>query len=151
MTIETAPASLSGLREKIMASAVAADKTLSREETEIAFLSFPGLSPTQAGLAVPGEITVLLDCLETSPLPVWLADKDGLRTIENGEKVCYGPFKLKELAPDQRIVVDAIKVRFTRNADGSLGQLTPGSTQAVTMTIAHPGICRTRRFSFEMP
>jgi len=38
---------------------------------------------------------------------------------------------------------------FTKNSDGSLGIVTEGSTQAVV--IGHPGICRTRRFSFEMP
>jgi hypothetical protein len=100
-------------------------------------------------VSLPSAVEVLLDCLETSPLPIWLAE--GLDAIEDGIQVRYGPFKLTELAPGQRILVDAIEVKLTRNANGSLSVLTPGSTQAVAMVQRHASIVRTRRFSFDMP
>jgi hypothetical protein len=40
---------------------------------------------------------------------------------------------------------------MTIGADGSLGPMTPGSTQATTMVVHHAGVHKTKRFSFEAP
>jgi hypothetical protein len=88
--------------------------------------------------------------LEGSPVVDWL--KAGMDVRHStGEVTSFPAFKLEALPDGQRIITDAKAETFTRNFDGSLGILSEGSTQAITHLTRHAGICRTRRFSFEMP
>jgi hypothetical protein len=75
-----------------------------------------------------------MECLADSTLP------DELR------KHGYRPEFIGE---GQRVLAHGITERFSRNADGSLALLTPGST-AIVETITHAGIVTTERYSFEM-
>jgi hypothetical protein len=40
---------------------------------------------------------------------------------------------------------------MTQNADGTLAQMTAGSTQAVVTIVHHGGIVATKRFTFKAP
>ena len=57
-------------------------------------------------------------------------------------------YRLEEIQGGERIIPTAIREAMGINADGTLGPLTPGSTQATTMMVHHPGIVKTKRFSF---
>ena len=50
----------------------------------------------------------------------------------------------------ERILPHSIVEKFTRNADGELVPLTPGSTAKVATTVTHAGIVTTERYEFEM-
>jgi hypothetical protein len=86
--------------------------------------------------STPGNRDVVVECLPGSRLPNVLADLG------------------HNLAPEpggERILPVAVSQKMTRNADGTLGTLTPGSTQPTTMVVHHPGVHKTRRFSFNVP
>jgi len=52
---------------------------------------------------------------------------------------------------NERIVPTAIIERFCLGADGQLEPLTSGSTRAVAQTVTHAGICRVKRYVFDIP
>jgi hypothetical protein len=82
--------------------------------------------------STPGSSTVSIETLPDSAWPAVLAKRYRLEEIEGGE----------------RILPVAVSQKMTMNADGTLGTLTPGSTQQTTMVVHHPGVHKTRRFSF---
>ena len=57
------------------------------------------------------------------------------------------PAALTARGDGERIVVTAIREVMTINRDGSLAPMTP----ATAMVVHHPGVHKTRRFSFNMP
>jgi hypothetical protein len=86
--------------------------------------------------SIPGDLTVTLECLVDSPMP------------DDVARLGYDP------GPDgetMRILPAAIEERFTRNGDGTLSNLTEGSTQPVAEVRRHPDSVRPKRFSFSTP
>jgi hypothetical protein len=59
-------------------------------------------------------------------------------------------YDLKPEGEGQRILAAGILERFTRNKDGTLAPLTPGSTAPVAETRAHAGIVKVERYHFDM-
>jgi hypothetical protein len=84
-------------------------------------------------ISTPGNREVIVECLLGSAWPDVLAKRG---------------YRLEETEDGERIIPTAIREAMGINADGTLGPLTPGSTQATTMTVHHPGIVKTKRFSF---
>src|SRR5262245_56140978 len=80
-----------------------------------------------------GAVEVLLYCSGNLTASQMAARSS--RHIENGVRVRYESFELRELAPGERIITDAIVQKFTKSADGSLGLLKEGSTQATTIVV----------------
>jgi hypothetical protein len=60
-------------------------------------------------------------------------------------------FPMKAEPHGQRILHYAVTEKFVVNADGSLGPLTEGSTEAVTSVVHHPGVVAVKRWSFAAP
>jgi hypothetical protein len=60
-------------------------------------------------------------------------------------------YELEAMPDGERIVPIAIRDMMTLMRDGTLGTLTPGSTQPVSVVVHHPGIYKTKRFSFRAP
>jgi hypothetical protein len=83
-----------------------------------------------------GEKEVRIDCLPGSALPEVLA------------KIGY---KLRAELQGERILPHAVVEEFTKNADGSLGALTDGSTQAVSVRVTNAGVARVEKYSFLIP
>ena len=59
-------------------------------------------------------------------------------------------YRLEPIGTGERILPHSIVEKFTRNADGELVPLTPGSTAKVATTVTHAGIVTTERYEFEM-
>jgi hypothetical protein len=87
-------------------------------------------------ISTPHAGTVLIEVLPDSPWPAELRERG---------------FPLQEIEGGQRILPHAVRVEMTKNADGTLAPLTPGSTQAVTMVVHRAGIHMVKRYAFEMP
>jgi hypothetical protein len=86
------------------------------------------------------------ECLPDSEVPRWLAAGIDV-THPDGTRTSFPKFELREEPDSERIIVDQIVQRFTQN--GFL--VTEGSTEAAVRTIMHAGVCKTRRFSFDIP
>ena len=86
--------------------------------------------------STPGAKEVIIETLPTSQWPDLLWRRGYL---------------LEELDGAERILPVAIREPMTINADGSLGIVSPGSTQATTMVVHHPGVHKTKRFTFALP
>jgi len=85
--------------------------------------------------SVPGDTEVRMECLVDSTLP------------DEAAKLGY---RLEPIGTGERILPHSIVEKFTRNADGELVPLTPGSTAKVATTVTHAGIVTTERYEFEM-
>ena len=59
--------------------------------------------------------------------------------------------QLRATGEGQRILSGPIVEKFAMRADGQLELATEGSTRPVSSIVTHAGICKTRRFSFDMP
>jgi hypothetical protein len=57
---------------------------------------------------------------------------------------------LEALEDGQRILPHAVHEPMTSNSDGSLGPMMPGSTQPETSIVHHAGICKVKRYAFEI-
>jgi hypothetical protein len=86
--------------------------------------------------STPGNREVVVECLPGSRLPDLLADRG---------------YDLKPEQDGERILPVAVSQKMTRNADGTLGPVTEGSTQAVTTVFTAPGIAKVKRYAFEIP
>lgn len=51
----------------------------------------------------------------------------------------------------ERILPTAIVERFVLRADGELEPLIAGSTRPIASTVTHAGICKVKRYAFDMP
>jgi hypothetical protein len=85
--------------------------------------------------SLPGDATVRFECLPGSGLPDELG-KMGHYVIESGE--------------GERILPTAISQQFVVGTNGELSLLTGASTRPVTMVVQHAGICRVKRYVFEL-
>jgi hypothetical protein len=56
-------------------------------------------------------------------------------------------YDVRDLGDGERILAAA---KFVTRADGELEPLTPGSTRPVTSTVTHAGICKVKRYGFEI-
>jgi hypothetical protein len=54
-----------------------------------------------------------------------------------------------EIGEGERILPTAVE-KFGMRADGELDPLTPGSTRPVAWTVTHAGICKVKRYGFEI-
>jgi hypothetical protein len=79
---------------------------------------------------------VRLECLPGSSLP------DELRKAG---------YILTEEGSGERILHSAIIEMFTTGADGTLEPLIAGSTRLIALVVAHAGICKVKRYAFDMP
>jgi hypothetical protein len=86
--------------------------------------------------SVAGAREVRIDVLPGSALPATL------------ERIGY---RLRREEPGQRVLAHAIVEEFTRNKDGSLALLSPGSTLPIERRMTHAGISPVERFSFDLP
>jgi hypothetical protein len=50
----------------------------------------------------------------------------------------------------ERILPTAVIEKFAVNANGELEPLTAGSTRPVAATVTHAGICKVKRYGFEI-
>jgi hypothetical protein len=67
---------------------------------------------------------------------------DDLRDL--GHEVC-------EAGEGERILTSAIVERFVRRADGELEPATSESAAPIAETRMHVGICKVKRYAFDMP
>ena len=86
-------------------------------------------------VSVPGDAAVRMGCLSESALP------DDLRALG---------YDLREMGEGERILPHRIVERFVRRADGELEPLTAESTKPVAEIRTHAGICKVRRYGFDM-
>jgi hypothetical protein len=66
-----------------------------------------------------------------------------------GDVLAMG-YDVRDLGDGERILAAAIIEKFVTRADGELEPLTPGSTRPVTSTVTHAGICKVKRYGFEI-
>jgi hypothetical protein len=86
--------------------------------------------------SIPGDTELTMDCLPGSTLP------DDLRGFGH---------QISEAGEGERILATAIIEQFTLTADGEFEPLVEGSTLPIAETRTHAGICRVKRYAFEMP
>jgi hypothetical protein len=55
---------------------------------------------------------------------------------------------LHDLGSSERIIADAVKLRFTHNKDGTLAPLAEGSTAPIAFITGQPGIVKVRKYAF---
>jgi hypothetical protein len=79
---------------------------------------------------------VRLECLPDSTLPGDLR-RAGYDLTETGE--------------GQRILPCAIIEKFVIGADGERKPVAAGSTRPIASTVTHAGICKVKRYAFDMP
>jgi hypothetical protein len=84
----------------------------------------------------PGDVEVSIECLPGSSLPVELRAQG---------------YTLSVAGEGERIVATAITERFCIGADGVLEPLTSGSIRMVAQVVHHAGICRVKRYGFDLP
>ncbi len=60
-------------------------------------------------------------------------------------------YEVTETGEDERILGGAIVEKFVARANRKLKPLTEGSTGQVAHTVTHAGICRVRRYRFDIP
>jgi hypothetical protein len=60
-------------------------------------------------------------------------------------------YAASEIGETERILPAAIIERFTRRADGELEALVDGSTRPIALTVTHAGICKVKRYTFDIP
>jgi hypothetical protein len=60
-------------------------------------------------------------------------------------------YDLHEIEGGERILPGAIVERFVRRADGVLEPATSESTAPIAETRTHIGICKAKRYAFDMP
>lgn len=60
-------------------------------------------------------------------------------------------YRVTEIGEGQRILAHAIVERFTTRADGAFEPLTEGSTKPIASTVTHAGICKVKRYAFDLP
>jgi hypothetical protein len=60
-------------------------------------------------------------------------------------------YDVTEIDEGERILPAAIIERFVARADGELELLTAGSTRPIAETRTHAGICKVKRYAFDMP
>jgi hypothetical protein len=87
-------------------------------------------------ISTPGAREIVAETLEWGNVP------DYLRSLG---------YALEEIQGGERILPTAIREKFTRNPDGSLGAWTEDSTRHVVTIITHASIVAMKRFSFSMP
>jgi hypothetical protein len=81
--------------------------------------------------SIRGAPEIVIECLPGSTLP------DELRDLG---------YDLHDAGEGERILPAAIVERFTKNADGTLGPLTEGSTKPVTAILHHAGIATVQHY-----
>ena len=86
--------------------------------------------------SLPGDVTVRLACSPISSLP------DDLRRAG---------YDLTETNEGQRILPCAIIEKFVIGADGERKPVAAGSTRPIASTVTHAGICKVKRYAFDMP
>jgi hypothetical protein len=79
---------------------------------------------------------VTIECLPGSKLP------DDLRGLG---------YVVAATGEGERILHSAIVEQFVAGPDGELVRLTTGSTWPVALTVTHAGICKVKRYAFELP
>jgi hypothetical protein len=87
--------------------------------------------------SIPGDVPVEMQCLPNSTLPAAVVEQFGYAVTEIGET--------------ERILPVEIIERFARRADGELEPLVEGTTRPVALSVAHAGICKVKRYAFDMP
>jgi len=85
----------------------------------------------------PGDVEVEVQCLAGSTLPAEVAKQFG--------------YAVTEIGKTERILPVAIIERFARRTDGELEPLVEGSTRPIALSVAHAGICKVKRITFDMP
>ncbi|MGJ4928614.1 hypothetical protein ACQR1I_14185 [Bradyrhizobium sp. HKCCYLS2038] len=85
-------------------------------------------------VSVPGANLVVVECLPDS-------------SLINELKDCG--YEVAVVGGGERIIPDNTVQTFGLTSGGGLGQLLPGSTRAVGLTIVHAGIARTVRLHFQ--
>jgi hypothetical protein len=60
-------------------------------------------------------------------------------------------YSISEIGETDHILPAAIVERFTRRADGELEPLVEGSTRPIALTVTHAGICKVKRYTFDIP
>jgi hypothetical protein len=60
-------------------------------------------------------------------------------------------YDVTEIGEGERILPTAIVERFVLRADGELEPLIAGSTRPIASTVTHAGICKVKRYAFDMP
>lgn len=106
-------------------------------EAEVASLGIVKLASGMSAwiTSVPGDKVITFDCLEHSPFP---------------EEMRQCGYILQDEGDGQRILASALVEHFVRAADGQLELLTEGSTRPIAESRHHAGICRVRKWSFEL-
>jgi hypothetical protein len=85
--------------------------------------------------SIPGTVAVTVECLPGSTLPAELR-KAG--------------YDVRDIGDGERILPTAIIERFALRADGEFEAMTEGSTKPVASTVTHAGICKVKRYGFEI-
>jgi hypothetical protein len=88
-------------------------------------------------ISEPGRAEIRIECLPGSALP--------------GDLAALGYQLRQEEEDGERILVGAIVEKFVAGADGTLEPLTSGSTKPIAEIRRHAGICRTERYTFDLP
>ena len=60
-------------------------------------------------------------------------------------------YDVSEIGEGERILPTAIVEKFVTGAHVDLEPLTEGSTRPVASTVTHAGICKVKRYGFEIP
>jgi hypothetical protein len=71
----------------------------------------------------------------------------GLKLPDDLRKLGYN---VTEMGEGERMLAIAIVERFVLRADGELEPLIAGSTRPVASTVTHAGICKVKRYGFEI-
>jgi hypothetical protein len=87
-------------------------------------------------ISEPGRTEIRIEVLPGSALP------DDLRGLG---------YQLQPEDGGERILAGAIVEKFVAGADGELVPLTSGSTRPIAEIRRHAGICKTERYTFDLP
>jgi hypothetical protein len=93
----------------------------------------PASCHQQTAAHLPGDVDATIECWPGSSLPdELLARRHDVTATGNSERIL------------------ATAERFCMRADGELEPLTPVSTRPVASTGTHAGICKVKRYGFEI-
>jgi hypothetical protein len=104
-------------------------------------------------VSTPGSRKIVLETLLSSTLPQELRDGLSVKWRSSDGSMCrlsLPPLDVHEEGEGQRILAGSIVENFARRADGELQPLVEGSTAPIAETRTHAGICKVRRFGFDM-
>jgi hypothetical protein len=60
-------------------------------------------------------------------------------------------YAVRKIGEGERILPAAIVEKFVMRAHGEFELLTEGSTRPIASTVTHAGICKVKRYAFDMP